>query len=227
MFGGGAGGCGSGEGGAEQRGGDIIVQFSSIGSLSSKWLHEFTLSLDLDSQRARVAGAGGAGGAAEGGGGGSKKRSRGKGKAKPPWTKDAVSPLCREKLKLVWPTVGEVRDSEEGYRAGSSIPGTQKNVSKLFLLPLYHHWKSMQGKRHPMGRATHAPHIKTYMQLAKGSSPGGGPARRGEVHWMVLASHNLSTAAWGEMQTNSKTKQPQLFMRSWELGVRHDDRMMA
>ena len=135
IFGGGAGGCGSGEGGAEQRGGDIIVQFSSLGSLSSKWLHEFTLSLDLDSQRARVAGAGGAGGAggadgaggtAGGGGEGSKKRSRGKGKTKPPWTKDAVSPLCREKLKLVWPTVGEVRDSEEGYRAGSSIPGSQK-----------------------------------------------------------------------------------------------------
>ena len=36
------------------------------------------------------------------------------------------------------PTVAEVRDSLEGWAAGSSIPGSHTNVTRDFLQPLFH-----------------------------------------------------------------------------------------
>ena len=43
------------------------------------------------------------------------------------------------------PTVAEVRDSLEGWGAGRSIPGFQKNVGKDFLQPLYHRCSKLTG----------------------------------------------------------------------------------
>lgn len=43
----------------------------------------------------------------------------------------------REGLQLVWPTEEEVRWSVEGWMAGASIPGSEQNVSKAFLRPLW------------------------------------------------------------------------------------------
>ena len=36
-------------------------------------------------------------------------------------------------FEFVWPTVEEVQNSNEGWAAGGSIPGTALNVSKPFL----------------------------------------------------------------------------------------------
>ena len=43
-----------------------------------------------------------------------------------------------EGLKLVWPTVQEIRDSVEGWCGGNSVPGPSKNVNKPFLQPYWH-----------------------------------------------------------------------------------------
>lgn len=43
-------------------------------------------------------------------------------------------------LQLVWTTVEEVRSSLEGWFAGNSIPGPEKNVGKPFLQGYWHRW---------------------------------------------------------------------------------------
>ncbi len=43
-------------------------------------------------------------------------------------------------LQLVWTTVEEVRSSLEGWFAGNSIPGPEKNVGKPFLQTYWHRW---------------------------------------------------------------------------------------
>eukprot|EP00877_Chromochloris_zofingiensis_P000105 jgi/Chrzof1/10095/Cz04g26260.t1 len=40
-------------------------------------------------------------------------------------------------VSIIWPTVQEVRDSLEGWIAGYSIPGPEKNVGKPFLKPYW------------------------------------------------------------------------------------------
>jgi tyrosyl-DNA phosphodiesterase-1 len=150
--------------------GPLIAQCSSLGSLTQKWLNEFTSSL-----------------------GGNEARHL-----------DSTK-LDSSKLKIVWPTVDEIRDSVEGYLGGGSVPGTTKNVSKDFLQPLYHRWGSTEN---PFNRSFTVPHIKTYMQLSEDES---------SIEWFVLSSHNLSKAAWGEVQNGKFGKC--LFMRHWELGV--------
>lgn len=102
-------------------------------------------------------------------------------------------------LQLVWPTVSEVRESLEGFGAGHSIPGNSKNVGKPFL---WKHWRRYGGER--VGRQRAMPHIKTY-----------GRYRGSLLAWVMLASHNLSKAAWGCSQKQGS----QVMIRSYELGV--------
>eukprot|EP01025_Chloroclados_australasicus_P022497 TRINITY_DN2314_c0_g1_i2.p1 TRINITY_DN2314_c0_g1~~TRINITY_DN2314_c0_g1_i2.p1 ORF type:complete len:412 (+),score=32.77 TRINITY_DN2314_c0_g1_i2:56-1237(+) len=103
------------------------------------------------------------------------------------------------KVALVWPTVDEVRNSLEGWKAGYSIPGNVKNVSKPFLQQLWHRFDGSK-----VGRQRAMPHIKTFARYC-GT----------DLCWCVLGSHNLSKAAWGTYQK----KNTQLMIRSYELGV--------
>ncbi|KAL3157421.1 hypothetical protein ABBQ32_011893 [Trebouxia sp. C0010 RCD-2024] len=102
-------------------------------------------------------------------------------------------------FQLIWPTVQDIRDSVEGWRGGASVPGPAKNVNKPFLQPYWHRWGG-----EPWGRQRAMPHIKSYTRY-KGQ----------QVAWFILASHNLSKAAWGALQKQGT----QLFIRSFELGV--------
>ncbi|KAL0031162.1 hypothetical protein WJX77_006853 [Trebouxia sp. C0004] len=102
-------------------------------------------------------------------------------------------------LQLVWPTVQEIKASLEGWRGGASVPGPAKNVNKPFLQPFWHKWGG-----EPWGRQRAMPHIKSYTRY-EGQ----------QVAWFILASHNLSKAAWGAVQKQGT----QLFIRSFELGV--------
>lgn len=104
-------------------------------------------------------------------------------------------------LQLVWPTVSEVQNSVEGWMAGRSIPGPSKNVGKPFLQEYWHRWGG-----HPCGRQRAMPHIKSYVRYERGGR---------ELAWFMLASHNLSKAAWGVLQKGGT----QLMVRSYELGV--------
>lgn len=112
---------------------------------------------------------------------------------------DNLGPPKAQDLSLVWPNADQVSNSFEGWAAGGSIPGYSHNVTKPFLQPLMAKWGGVLG---PRERAM--PHIKTFCRF-----------NGNEVAWLCLASHNLSRAAWGELQK----KQSVLFIRSYELGV--------
>ncbi|KAJ3106081.1 tyrosyl-DNA phosphodiesterase 1 [Phlyctochytrium planicorne] len=106
-------------------------------------------------------------------------------------------------LKIVFPTVEEVRDSNQGWSAGRSIPHNEKNWNdhSSYLRPLLHRWKGNLA-----GRNDSMPHIKTFARVNEDS---------GDLSWLYIGSHNLSKAAWGTLQSNGA----KLYIRSYELGV--------
>eukprot|EP00754_Rhynchopus_humris_P014857 Rhum_TRINITY_DN14412_c7_g1::Rhum_TRINITY_DN14412_c7_g1_i1::g.87813::m.87813/K10862/TDP1; tyrosyl-DNA phosphodiesterase 1 len=110
-------------------------------------------------------------------------------------------------VRVVWPTVGEVRDSVEGYNGGRSIPGTTDKVAKM--LALFPRGSVRRWGGNP-ARSRAPPHIKTYTRLRAGR---GGVGT--EAAWSVLTSANLSGAAWGKLEKNGT----QLFIMNYELGL--------
>ncbi|GBL77991.1 Tyrosyl-DNA phosphodiesterase 1 [Araneus ventricosus] len=105
-------------------------------------------------------------------------------------------------LKLVFPTVDNVRKSLQGYPAGASLPYSIKVAQKQPYLKNYlHQWKSDK-----MGRSEASPHIKTYIRLSPDNC---------NIAWFLLTSANLSKAAWGALEK----KGSQFMIRSYELGV--------
>lgn len=105
-------------------------------------------------------------------------------------------------LKLIFPTVTDVRCSLEGYPAGQSLPYSIRTADKQRWLDSYfHRWRSGR-----LGRTTASPHVKSYTRL----SPSGKQAA-----WLLITSANLSKAAWGAFEKNGS----QLMIRSYELGV--------
>lgn len=155
----------------------IICQFSSMGSLSEKYLRELQGSMDTKQARRILDNA----------------------------AKD-TSPL---RIKMVYPSVEEIRGSIEGYRGGCSVPGSTKNVKKPFLRPLYHCWRpSADAGPNPLWKPRHVPHIKTYFQLSNDEK---------SLEYFCLTSHNMSMAAWGSLHSQAGSRH--LFTRHWELGV--------
>eukprot|EP00891_Asterochloris_glomerata_P007719 jgi/Astpho2/7719/Aster-x1444 len=118
---------------------ELLAQFSSLGSLNDKWLHEEFV--------------------------GSLSAGKCPGAPPRPGTLEAGllgSPRAEKAgLHLVWPTVQEVRDSVEGYAAGGSIPGTVANVTKPFLQSLWRRWGG-----EVMGRQRAMPHMKSYLRFS-------------------------------------------------------------
>jgi len=150
----------------------VVCQFSSMGSLSAKWLNEQFLPATslVDAKTA------------------------------------AAKPLA-DQLKLVYPTVEEIRTSVEGYRGGGSVPGGKKNVEKPFLQPLLCKWSSTESNN-PFKKDRNVPHIKSYYQLGDENA---------SMNWFLLSSHNMSTAAFGQEQNGRYGRT--FFVRHWELGV--------
>ncbi|XP_075545443.1 tyrosyl-DNA phosphodiesterase glaikit [Dermacentor variabilis] len=117
-------------------------------------------------------------------------------------TKGSVVTARSVPLKLVFPSVDDVRCSLEGYPAGASIPYSIVTADKQRWLDSYfHRWKSDR-----LGRSAASPHIKTYTRLSPSSK---------QVAWLLVTSANLSKAAWGALEKNGS----QLMIRSYELGV--------
>lgn len=105
-------------------------------------------------------------------------------------------------LKLIYPTVDNVRVSLEGYPAGTCLPYSTQTASKQsYLINFLHHWRS-EGR----GRTRACPHIKTYMRASPDFSM---------AAWFIVTSANLSKAAWGVLEKNGS----QLMIRSYEIGV--------
>ncbi|TPX62459.1 hypothetical protein SpCBS45565_g07020 [Spizellomyces sp. 'palustris'] len=110
---------------------------------------------------------------------------------------------CRPpSIRLVFPTVENVRSSLEGWAAGNSIPFDSKNWAKQqhYMRPRMCIWRADAA-----GRDRAMPHIKTFTRLSED----------GDIAWFLLTSANLSKAAWGSLEKNAK----QLMIRSYELGV--------
>jgi tyrosyl-DNA phosphodiesterase-1 len=160
--------------------GPLICQFSSLGALSEKWLKEFVSSISIP-KREDV-------------------REGGVGKMK-------GSGQLIDLVKLVYPTVEEIRLSIEGYAGGQSVPVRTQNASKPFLKPLYCKWASSESGN-PAHKPYNVPHVKSYFQLTSDKSA---------MEWFVMGSHNLSKAAWGEVINGKYGKC--LRVSSWELGV--------
>ena len=122
----------------------------------------------------------------------------------------AASTTLSSQLKLVYPTVEEIRTSVEGYNGGGSVPGGMKNVNKSLLQPLLCKWSSGNNTDNPFQMGTNVPHIKTFYQLGQDHA---------SMNWFLLTSHNLSITAWGQEQTSKKYGSKSFFIQHWELGV--------
>ncbi len=168
----------------------IVCQFSSIGSLNQPWLDRFLSAIEYRSARRFDP---------------IKDHDKGKGKGK-----GSLPPLP-SRIKMILPTVEEVRTSVEGYCGGGAVPGRVANLEKDFLWPLLHRWSSRDDV---LWTKWHIPHIKSYTQPSSSNA--------NELEWFVLSSQNLSIAAWGQLQTTSVQSRKDnkvLFMCNWELGV--------
>ena len=118
--------------------------------------------------------------------------------------KGNTGPRKLPNIKLVFPSVDDVRCSLEGYPAGGSIPYTKATADKQpWLADFMHRWESPH-----CGRTHAAPHIKSYMRYSPFASNLRCP-------WFLLTSANLSKAAWGSLDRTGKS----LMIRSYEMGV--------
>ncbi|RKO84706.1 tyrosyl-DNA phosphodiesterase I, partial [Blyttiomyces helicus] len=108
----------------------------------------------------------------------------------------------RPDLRLVFPTVEDVRTSIDGWASGGSIPFKSDNWDKQesYMRPLLCSWRAEKA-----GRKHASPHIKTYARISE----------TGTLSWFLVTSSNLSKAAWGAVQKNGA----QLEIKSFELGV--------
>jgi tyrosyl-DNA phosphodiesterase-1 len=61
-----------------------------------------------------------------------------------------------------------------------------------------------------VGRQYLMPHIKTFTRVYLDTN-----TNKYAMAWFLLTSHNLSRAAWGDLQVNDT----QLYIKSYELGV--------
>ncbi len=189
----------------ENNPGSIVCQFSSMGSLSRPYLNKIADAWNVASAGVALR----------------KKKSY------KPGEQQSYS-----FLKIVWPTMQEIVASVEGARGGASVPGRSKNLNKDFLRPLLHRWKSEKDDedddeddddlQHLKGN--HVPHIKSYYQQANNDA-NANDTNTNDMHWFVLSSHNLSKAAWGELQNrrdytsrNGDTIET-LVIQHWELGI--------
>lgn len=172
--------------------GPIVSQCSSIGSLSAPYLAKLLVAWNVT-----TAGTNG----------------------KPP------KEIPSNAFKIVWPTLQEIASSVEGVRGGGTVPGRTRNLVKPCIRMLLHKWDgdmyaagssgggSPSCRNETMGKGNNVPHIKTYYQMSSAS-----PQRQEEMEWFVLSSHNLSKAAWGEVQ-NRQVEGQVLMVQHWELGV--------
>ncbi|GMH65546.1 hypothetical protein TrRE_jg9132 [Triparma retinervis] len=113
---------------------------------------------------------------------------------------------------IVWPSLQNVLVSYDGVRSGGAIPAQLKNVLteggeknsyilKESIAKHLHLWRSGGDS----DRTLAAPHIKSFTRFSED----------GQLSYFLLASHNFSKSAWGQIQLKGK----QLSMDSYELGV--------
>ncbi|KAL1631716.1 hypothetical protein SLS56_004390 [Neofusicoccum ribis] len=117
-------------------------------------------------------------------------------------------------LRIIFPTVADVRTSVDGYYAGASIHLKTQSATQqkqlTYLRPKLCRWNTSTTSRAAL-RGPAAPHIKTYIRLshpeASGTEAAPGPrAEATGIDWAMLTSANLSTQAWGALPAATKDK---------------------
>jgi tyrosyl-DNA phosphodiesterase-1 len=109
--------------------------------------------------------------------------------------------IPKDQLQIVWPTCECIRQSLEGWMGGGTIPGSSANVKQGFLKDNLHAYEGARGRA--------APHIKSFCRYRRGP----GPDMRPDIAWWLLASHNVSSFAWGNFTRKG------LRVQNFELGV--------
>lgn len=111
-------------------------------------------------------------------------------------------------VQLIWPTVAEVRDSLEGFFGGGSLCGYPNRFQKAFVMEKIHRWGGQAA-----GRQRALPHMKTYLRYIQEQEG------RTKIPWVLLASHNFSKAAWGEVVQSKKYNTKLFRILSYEMGI--------
>ena len=136
-----------------------------------------------------------------------------------PWVRQMASAFAPHDaaippLRVVFPTTQEVRDSLEGWLAGSSIPCADSRPAQAVLAQLEreehesgrHDYTATRCKWGTGERARAVPHLKSFTRCADGSDGGGGGGggvgggggggggSTSAVPWVVIGSHNFSKA---------------------------------
>jgi tyrosyl-DNA phosphodiesterase 1 len=171
----------------------VVLQVSSIATLTEKWFENFFDVLSANSSR------------------GSSQAAN----------KFFAPTPRRPKFNVIFPTGGEIRQSLDGYASGSSIhmklQSTAQGKQLSLMRPMLCYWmgdNNIKGvdeqdsvpKREALRRQA-APHIKTYIRFS-------GPDQK-FVEWGMVTSANLSQQAWGALPD----KDGIVRICSYEIGV--------
>jgi tyrosyl-DNA phosphodiesterase-1 len=167
----------------------IVLQTSSIATLSEKWITNFcdVLASGNTSSSTFFSGS-----------------SKHNGKAS---------------ISIIFPTADEIRRSLDGYEAGASIHTKIQSAAQIkqvnSLRPMLCYWagdgidfeeRKLAARRQALRRRA-APHIKTYIRFSSESQT--------EIDWALVTSANLSQQAWGALPD----KEGSVRICSYEIGV--------
>jgi len=209
------------KGGKKKEAEPIVAQFSSLGSVNEKWLmQELRQSMAVGKRVKRGSHTTAASSSSAAAASSSSHTAAAASTPLQPASSfvspSPFSPATLPPLRLIWPTVAAVRGSIEGYAAGGSLCCDSRNQKDYFRTKgLLRVWDGRKQGRH---RAM--PHIKSYLRTqppkkGDGDAVGSGSEGERELAWSLITSANLSQAAWGQLQLQSK----QLQIRHYELGV--------
>ncbi|KAI8329710.1 tyrosyl-DNA phosphodiesterase I [Chlamydoabsidia padenii] len=110
--------------------------------------------------------------------------------------------------KLVYPTVDVVAQSCTGLLESGGFLRLDESVYEKQRPWFEEHM--VEWTSYTVGRHYLMPHIKTFTRIYLDSN-----TNKYALAWFLLTSHNLSRAAWGDLQVNDT----QLYIKSYELGV--------
>ncbi|KAF7459060.1 tyrosyl-DNA phosphodiesterase 1 [Cryptosporidium felis] len=118
----------------------------------------------------------------------------------------SLSSSSKIELQIVFPTVEQIINSKEGLRGGESLPVKKERICKPWVMKLLHRWGS--GNLNSTASSDKSvPHIKTFLKYRMDQDSA-------DIIWIIQGSHNLSNAAWGQMQKKGTS----FCIRNFELG---------
>ncbi|XP_026473134.1 probable tyrosyl-DNA phosphodiesterase [Ctenocephalides felis] len=127
---------------------------------------------------------------------------------------DASARLLEQRplIKMIYPSLANVRASHDGLMGGGCLPYNVKTHSKQnWLVSILHQWRAKS-----RNRTKAMPHIKSYCRVNIKDDKILG------LHWFLVTSANLSKAAWGVVNKTtggSLCGDPPLRIMSYEAGV--------